>query len=269
MSSSTIDGPSTPVGQKACRLFVILARESKTAVVFRRGPSRWVQLLRWYTATDAFEPGQWFRGRIYEKRSDLSPNGELLIYFAAKFERATKDSFYSWTAISRPPYLTALVLWPGVGAWDGGGLFESDSCVWVNQNEWKEELNASKPQRLEIRFAASRGEDYPVFMPRLLRDGWEQRAELGVNNRVVKPAPNDRFTLAMHWRGSDFDHPLRYYLRDWDTDKERSLDGIGWADFDHEGHLVFARGGKLFRARYAGKGKLEEDLVADFIRLPA
>src|SRR5579862_3754113 len=90
-----------------CRLFVLLARNAPTAVIFRRGPSRWVQLIKWNTQADTFEPGQWFHGRVYEKRADLSPDGSLLIYFAAKFGRSVTDGMYSWTAISRPPYFTA------------------------------------------------------------------------------------------------------------------------------------------------------------------
>src|SRR5689334_23259019 len=89
------------------RLYALLARKSPRAVIFRRGPSRQVQLISWNTEKDTFEPGQWFKGRIYERRCDLSPNGDLLIYFAAKH----KEPLYSWSAVSRPPYLTALALW--------------------------------------------------------------------------------------------------------------------------------------------------------------
>ena len=57
--------------------------------------------------------GQWFKGRIYEKRCDLSPDGTKLIYFAQKINTRTLNDpkySYAWTAISRPPYLTALAL---------------------------------------------------------------------------------------------------------------------------------------------------------------
>jgi hypothetical protein len=74
------------------RLFVILARRAPVGVIFRRGPSPWVQLIRWDTEHDRFEHGQWFHGRIYERRCDLSPDGSLLIYFASKFSgRARRD----------------------------------------------------------------------------------------------------------------------------------------------------------------------------------
>ncbi len=77
-----LDQPSRP----ACRdrnqrqaprhaaLYAILARDARTGVVFRRGPSRQVQLIRWDLRDDTFEHGQWFKGRIYERRCDLSPS---------------------------------------------------------------------------------------------------------------------------------------------------------------------------------------------------
>lgn len=60
-----------------CRLHVLLARRAPVAVIFRRGPTKWVQIIRWDTEKDIFEAGQWFHGRIYEGRSDLSPSGKL------------------------------------------------------------------------------------------------------------------------------------------------------------------------------------------------
>ena len=122
-------------GGVPARLFLIFARKSPTAVIFRRGPSKWVQLIKWNTDRDTFEPGQWFNGRIYERRSDLSPDGSLLIYFAQKITaRSKKDTeyTYAWTAISRPPFLTALALWPKGDCWHGGGLFKNSKVVLLN-----------------------------------------------------------------------------------------------------------------------------------------
>ena len=69
------------------RLHAILARRGPNAVVFRRGPSDKVAVIGWNRSNDTFTLGQWFRGRIYPLRSDLSPKGEYLIYFAAKYGR--------------------------------------------------------------------------------------------------------------------------------------------------------------------------------------
>ena len=73
--------------QIPARLHVILAREAPKAVVFRRGPSGRVCTIGWDLETDTFTVGQWLKGRIYEYRSDLSPDGEYMIYFATDFRR--------------------------------------------------------------------------------------------------------------------------------------------------------------------------------------
>lgn len=123
MSPTREDAPKGPaLKAPSVRLFVLLARRARRAVVFRRGPSRQVLLLSWDTASDVLTPGQWFKGRIYERRCDLSPSGDKLVYFAGKFRKP----YATWTAVSRPPWLTALALWPHGDAWGGGGLFESD-----------------------------------------------------------------------------------------------------------------------------------------------
>src|SRR5690606_15991035 len=116
------------------RLYVLLARKARVGVILRRGPSKWVQVIRWSTSSDAFEDGQWFHGRIYERRCDLSPDGRLFLYFAAKFHRAQAQGSYtySWTAVSKPPWLTAIALWPKGDAWHGGGLFESNTALMLN-----------------------------------------------------------------------------------------------------------------------------------------
>jgi len=64
--SAGVRGPART--DRACRLFGLVARDARTAVVFRRGPSKQVRMLRWDLATDAVTPGQWLSGRIYAER---------------------------------------------------------------------------------------------------------------------------------------------------------------------------------------------------------
>ncbi len=106
----------------ACHLFVIPARDAPFAVILRRGPSKWCHIIRWQTERDTFEPGAWFRGRIYEERCDLSPDGNLFVYFChgGAFREGYTDS---WTAVSRAPWLYALALWPWGTTYGGGGGF--------------------------------------------------------------------------------------------------------------------------------------------------
>src|SRR5262245_58312105 len=112
----------------ATRLCVLLARKSSLAVIIRRGPSKSVALISWDTSSDEFRLGQWLKGRIYEHRCNLSPSGQKLIYFAANYRKEMQ----TWTAVSRPPFLTALLLWPKGDAWGGGGLFADERTILLN-----------------------------------------------------------------------------------------------------------------------------------------
>jgi hypothetical protein len=160
------------------RLFFILARNAPVGVIFRRGPSYWVQIVKWNTDTDTFEEGQWFHGRIYEKRCDLSLDGSLLIYLAQKMNKkslADTEYTYAWTAVSKPPYLTALTLWPKGDCWNGGGLFRSNSSIWLNHAAGAtahKDHPAPKWMKVDTRIDY-RGEDGTVFEERLDRDGWK------------------------------------------------------------------------------------------------
>ena len=109
----------------APRMHVIPALACDKALILRRGPTDHVASILWDRATGAFELGQWLKGRIYEHRSDLSPDGRHMIVFAGTGVR-------SWTAISRAPWLTALTFLPQNSSWHGGGAFTPDGRVWLN-----------------------------------------------------------------------------------------------------------------------------------------
>jgi hypothetical protein len=102
------------------RVHIILARDASTAIAIRRGPSKAVCTIQWDRSKDTFQMGQWLKGRIYERRCDLSPDGRLFIYFAmnGKWSSETKGS---WTAISQVPFLKAVRLWVSGDCWHGGG----------------------------------------------------------------------------------------------------------------------------------------------------
>src|SRR5512137_1328983 len=91
------------------RLHVILAREAPLALVIRRGPAKQVCTILWNRRTDEFTLGQWLKGRIYEDRCDLSPDGRYFIYFA--FGGRPQRQYKAWTAVSRAPWLKAIALY--------------------------------------------------------------------------------------------------------------------------------------------------------------
>lgn len=161
--------------EASTRIYGIIAREAPVAVLFRRGPSQFVQLLKWNLTDDTFEHGQWLNGRIYERRADLSPSGKLVIYFAAKY----KGPMTSWTAISKPPYLTAIALWEGMGAWGGGGLFDDENHIQLNHSITRMKLidTFKLPDNVHVVPCGENsgsGEDSPLIDMRMARDGWTQ-----------------------------------------------------------------------------------------------
>jgi hypothetical protein len=230
-------------------LFVIRARAARTAVVFRRGPSKQVALVRWHLDGDRFDVGQWLKGRIYERRCDLTPDGERLVYFAA-----TWKGLQSWTAVSRPPYLTALALWPKGDAWGGGGLFRDDRTLALNHGPKAPALlEGSLPRKLRVEPFGGRGEDWPIYGMRLERDGWT----------LVQPGGTHRVGGEYEW---ELDPPLIYerrglrmivrgignrngpwYALDHEVACGPKLPSTSWADWDDNGDLLFARNGKLYR----------------------
>jgi len=265
-----------------CRAHPILAQAAPKAVILRRGPSDWVQLSVWHTDSDRLEPGQWFRGRVYERRCHLSPDGELLVYFANKIGVRTlqdKGYTYAWTAVSRPPYFTALALWPKGDCWHGGGLFLRERELWLNHWPGQAEPHPShRPKGLRVQpNPLARGEDWPIFTRRLALAGWEKTREresltepgrasararlfhdpawVGAETVAVEPetwekaAPGGGAQLAYLCYGHDWRGSLRWleaYRLMGAGEAERELPGVTWADWDQRGRMVFVRRGVLY-----------------------
>ncbi len=104
------------------RLTLYLARENARAVILRTGPSKLNRLILWDRDTDTFTDGQWLKARIYPERCDLSADGRHFLYFALD-GRWDSESLGSYTAISQPPWFTALALFAQGDTWAGGGRF--------------------------------------------------------------------------------------------------------------------------------------------------
>jgi hypothetical protein len=268
-------------GPVPARLFMIFARKASMAVVFRRGPSKWVQLIKWDTKSDTFEEGQWFNGRIYERRSDLSPDGSLLIYFAQKISAESlkdREYTYAWTAISKPPFLTALALWPKGDCWHGGGLFKNSRVVLLNH---KPDVSAPhkkhKPHRLlVIPNKQAHGEDGPIFSQRLDRDGWHLNQVWQMENRGYpklfhtiqpevreKPSLDGAHVIRLTRSIECLDYSEDFVVRNTKQSSASSIANASWADWDQQGRLVFARDGKIFAASLTTGADFVERLLID------
>lgn len=264
-----------------CRLSLHLARDVPKAVILRKGPSEWVQLVLWHTDTDTFEEGQWFRGGIYSGYGDLSPDGSLFLYVARKARtpaRYQSDYTHKWTAISKPPYFTALALWPVGDTTDGGGLFLNNHTVWLNHQSMQAHKN-HQPKGLKIK--ASTEPDN--FRLREKRDGWQLIQEgqfsfekqsgwssLGVKGITIRPYiwhkydPTHQYRLVTQiYREPNLRRKYLHYVVDESNHSELQLEDVVWADWDLQGRLIFAREGQLFASKTAEEPG-EVKMIADF-----
>lgn len=104
------------------RLHLFFATENDRAVILRQGPTKQFRMILWHRATDTFEDGQWLKKKVYTERCALSPDGKHFLFFTLDGNWQS-DSAGAFTALSRPPYWTALSLFPCGDTWGGGGFF--------------------------------------------------------------------------------------------------------------------------------------------------
>jgi hypothetical protein len=239
-------------------------------------------MIKWRLDDDTFEFGQWFKGRVYERRCDLSPSGELLIYFAATY----KEPLYSWTAVSKPPWFTALALWPKGDGWNGGGYFTGRRKIHLDHfpgNDAPHPDFISRARKLRISSLANqRGEDAIVWYAIMERDGWRHLNpgtwgsygdtkgyswKARVPARWCKPHGKLRVALEMLVEGiGKRDGPwysTRYRVIEGDDDTVLDLGYADWADWDYKGQLLFAREQSLYRQELRKKGGGEEVRLID------
>jgi hypothetical protein len=258
-----------------CRLAVFLSARAPVGVVLRRGPSLWTQLITWDRRRDEFSLGQWFRGRVYERRCDLSADGRLFVYFACKYgpRQDPEDVGDCWTAISRPPYFTALALWPNLGAWYGGGDFKSDDELLLDASCGLEPHPEHRPPS-NLRVARLPSDTAP-WEQRMLRDGWRcmergfdprTHRRVGPHDLWEKAHPVDTVKLCCEIEDLDYrryggPHASSCWL---ETKADLiPISGVGWADWDSLSRVVFVRDGCLIAANL-DEGGLRETILFDF-----
>jgi hypothetical protein len=257
------------------RLHVLLASQSPLAVVIRRGPAGVVCTVGWNRRTGDFEPGQWLRGRIYERRADLSPDGRHLIYFARGGGRAHPETGGSWTAVSRAPWLHAVTLYGKGDCWQGGGLFTSNATYWLNGCHFVVRQSPELGEDAGYRPEGGFGAECPgVYYPRLLRDGWTLELTAGpgrVAHCTVFTKPLPHGWLLRKFAFAAVDHPEgagvywdEHELEHADRQTRLSLRAWEWAELDGDA-LIWAERGVLYRAALTESGlAARADALHDF-----
>jgi hypothetical protein len=218
--------------------------------------------------------GQWLYGRIYERRCDLAPDGEHLIYFAMNGQWQSKVKG-AWTAISRAPYLKAVTLYAKGDCWHGGGLFGSSAEYWLNDGYGHQRLQEDKHLRRVTRYPwheSYGGECLGVYYIRLQRDGW-------VMKETIRDKSGDHLTVfekpaRNHWvlrkrAHATTNHPVGrgvYYdtheLFNTKTGEAVELEPWEWADVDDR-WLLWAAEGCIYRGRVGVHGLHGAKLLYD------
>lgn len=263
--------PAILTGTNApCRLFVYLARGAPLAVVLRRGPSGWARLSVWHTDTDRFEHGQWIKGRVYERRSDLSADGSLFAAFVRQSGRRNVGAD-SWIALSRPPYFTASAVWFVGGTYHTGAFFPSDDAVWIGFREdtppdigaVPPSLRVETPRAIPYIDGTAEWPERTVHFNRLLRDGWRLLDRETHASLWERPHPSASSTLTMMqtfegYRRFGGPYAVRYAVSSRDGRSE-DIGEASWVDWDQQGRLIVARDGCLYEWRVTGALRLIED----------
>lgn len=229
-------------------------------MVIQRGPSQWAATIGWDLKKDAFKIGQWFHGRIYALRCDLSPDGRHLLYFAASRKHPGDDPRNSWTALSRAPYLHALDLYFNGNSYFGGGLFVDDRQGWLNFPTFRPYLILQGRRTSHVKYTRINpfcdgfcgSECQGVYFPRLERDGWVFSPENSGEECAcfIKKLPKGwllyklfhsggRRDRQIYWESHRLIHPEKGVCREY-SDWE-------WAEFDApRKRILFAEAGCLF-----------------------
>lgn len=239
----------------SARIHVLVAQSASVAVILRRGPSKQVCSILWDLRTNKFKLGQWLKGRIYERRSHISPDGKHMIYFAmnGKWDSETSGS---WTAISKAPYLKAIVLYAKGDCWNGGGLFIDSKNYLLNELYADHRLLHDQSKLIGKRGVIkdtpySNNECLGVYYPRLLSEGWNFNRELSSNHiQAFDKKWKKNFTLRKFAHvGSGRKAGRGVY---WDShalvnSKDEISHGTDWEWADViKGNLAWSEGGKLY-----------------------
>jgi hypothetical protein len=267
--------PQTNMARFAARIHVLLASAAPIGLVIRRGPSKRVATLLWDRETDKFELGQWLEGRIYERRSDLSPDGKHFLYFAMNGKWQT-EARGSWTAISRAPYLKALAIFPKGDCWHGGGLWTATREYWLNDGYGHTVLRNTTVVRRDPTWHPSEsygGECPGVYYPRLIRDGWTMKERVRVGewkDKVIFEKPcSTGWVLRKHAHAEVGAPPGKgCYWDEHELIQSSSSASIPcpeweWAELDGK-RVVWAAKGRLETGRLTTDGIVDKNVLFDF-----
>ena len=107
-------------------MHLFFATDNKCALILRRAKDRMYNLIAWNRADDSFVEGQWIREDVWPDLCSLSPDGQHFLYHV-KNSSMWRQATENYTVVSRPPWFTAVALFPQGGLSCAGGSFVSNN----------------------------------------------------------------------------------------------------------------------------------------------
>lgn len=272
------------------RLHLLPAKRLPWVVILARVRSRLWHVVRWNTTTDEWTPGSWFRGALQPLRSDVSFDGDWMVYFAM----GPASAVDTWTAICRAPSLQASRQWRGSGASGGGVWLAPDRLVVDTGASSRRSLDPPRVGRVgasaPVPFRLEAAHDHPTFrseglLPlRLERDGWRRAPARHGRDPVVLPAGNP--SAGMPFATTDWTsqptsrHPVLrmtharrrgggedVFLFEVDGKPGLLHRDVSWATWDAAGQLIAARRGRVERYTFEDLERGTPSLVRDLTGL--
>ncbi|RYG38946.1 hypothetical protein EON81_02335 [bacterium] len=220
------------------RIHLLPAKESAVCVVIARVRTQIWHVMRWDLRSGELEHGSWFRGTLEPFRSDVSWNGEFMLYSAFNYARPYEEA--TWIGLCRPPWLKTIAHASTGGAWFGGGLFNSKETI-----SWRtsESLTVTGDHPFKFRFPRlSNPREFRIeaLEHRLERDGWTFRfLENAAWSRPSKEHPKLWLKYSRHES-----HPPVFSLEGYPGIITEATE---WAAWDCDGFLLWTEKGWLYR----------------------
>lgn len=202
-----------------------------------------------------FDTGSRFNGRFYPSRCSLSPNGKHFVYFVMGGHQPKFDArYYCWTAMCKPPQISAEFLLPHDDTWGGGGTFLDDRnlVIYSGIQHGRKDLMAITNQTIcgaKIFVSDSFGEIPEAAQSiKIVDDGWRGTSSWHMlAGRWWKKCGKARLLARYRddWQQHGEFDCYNFYLVDGKRQPllpETDMQGVQWADFDRLNRLWMTRG---------------------------
>ncbi len=146
----------------------------------------------------------------------------------------------AWTAISRPPYFSALAIWPSEGAWTGGGVFGSNNRILLNEDTdgLIPRAKFAPPRSIQIRSLRESGLTLLGSLPKPNSVRYRMLRHQILSRRVITPSAFNPFGQEHDAHGDALD-ALKAAGATW----------VEWVDLRRDPEITFACDGCIFRLR--------------------